>query len=258
MRLGRFRFTLAAAAVGLVGVSAAPVQAGDTLRLHGSTTVTNAIIKPHKAAIAHRSGLTLKVFPNGSHRGLRDLVQGRAAAAMISAPLKVVAGALNKEAPGTVKIDGYTAHRVAAQRVTFVVHRGNPVTSLDRAALRRVLTGEVSRWSAVGGADVPIRIVTETPGGGVRALTESKLLDGGTIRGAVTTIGNAAQIPGEVARHPNTIGLVSQAHTLAPDTKRVKLNEPIRQPLFIVTSQPPSAKVQRLLDAVAAVAGGGA
>ena len=57
------------------------------ITLHGSSTVTNTLMLPHKAEIEAESGHKLTIVGNGSSRGLLDLLGGKADLGMISAPL---------------------------------------------------------------------------------------------------------------------------------------------------------------------------
>src|SRR5476651_453519 len=57
------------------------------LKVHGSSTVAGGVLVPNKAAIEKETGLTLTIVSNGSGNGLKDLADGKADIAMISAPL---------------------------------------------------------------------------------------------------------------------------------------------------------------------------
>src|ERR1700733_15735064 len=130
-----------------------------TVAIHGSTTVSAAVLVPHKDDIEKASGETLDIVANGSGRGLADLTAGKADMAMISAPLEAEAAAANAKTPGSVDPAKLVVHQIGEARVAFVVHPSNPVKELSLAQIAGILSGKISKWSEVGGADQPIVVV---------------------------------------------------------------------------------------------------
>lgn len=59
----------------------------DGVEIHGSTSLTNAVLAPYKAEIETLAGVEIKVRPSNSGQGLANLARGLADIAMISAPL---------------------------------------------------------------------------------------------------------------------------------------------------------------------------
>lgn len=108
------------AAVLAIGVSTA--ASAETLRIHGSSTFFNKIFKQHQAAIEQESGVTLSVNPNGSGRGMADLMSGKADLAMSSSTLNALITKMNKKNPGSVDESKVQGHFVALTRVAFVTH----------------------------------------------------------------------------------------------------------------------------------------
>ena len=63
-------------------------------------------------------------------------------------------------------------------RVGIGVHPTNPVRSATREQLQKILDGRISNWTALGGPDLPIRVVLVGGGGGVTVTVEAALLKG--------------------------------------------------------------------------------
>ena len=141
---------IACCAVALAGTAEA-----QSISLNGSTTVAYMLVLPNKATIEAASGQRIVVVGNGSQRGLSDLVAGRAEIAMISAPLEEEAARVNRRKPGSFDPTGLKAYIVGESRVAFIVHPTNPVRSLSNAKLADILTGKITNWKDVGGADQP-------------------------------------------------------------------------------------------------------
>jgi ABC-type phosphate transport system substrate-binding protein len=84
----------------IVLTSAATAHAADpdSLRLSGATNL-DRLIKAKAADIQSKANVNFTTIPNGSGRGLVDLVNGRCDIAMIGGPLSVVADAVNAQTP---------------------------------------------------------------------------------------------------------------------------------------------------------------
>jgi ABC-type phosphate transport system substrate-binding protein len=75
-----------------------------------------------------------------------------------------------------------------------VVHSSNPVTTLTLAQITGILSGKITKWSEVGGADQPIVIVAAGSGDGVRSVVEGRLLSGASISAQVREMPNSTAL----------------------------------------------------------------
>jgi len=240
--------TIAASLVALAGA----VEA-QTISLNGSTTVAYMLVLPNKAAIEAASGQHIVVVGNGSQRGLSDLVAGRAEIAMISAPLKEEMARVDRRKPGSFDPTRLKAYVVGESRVAFVVHPTNPLRSLSNAKLSDILTGKITNWKDVGGADQPVMVVAAQPGDGARTLVEDRLLNGGALTKDARAMPNAPQIPKVVAQVPGAIGVYTGG-ALADSVAELTAEAPIAQPLTLVTMGAESPEIRRVISAVEQVA----
>jgi phosphate transport system substrate-binding protein len=229
------------------------VAQASTVAIHGSTTVSNAVLMPHKADIEQASGETLDIVANGSGRGLADLTTGKADMAMISAPLDAEAAAANAKTPGSVDPAKLVVHQIGEAKVAFVVNPSNPVTTLTLAQITGILSGKITKWSEVGGADQPIVIVAAGPGDGARSVVESRLLNGATISAPVREMPNAPQIAQVAAQLPMAFGVTSAA-SVRPGVTILKTDHTLGQPLSLVTMGPASAEATKVIEAATAAA----
>ena len=234
----------------LVGLTALPGSGiAGQVQVSGSTTVASAILTPMESEIEASSGVDLAIVANGSSRGIDDLVSGRSNVAMISAPLDVTVAKINKKKPGSLDGKDLRAHQIGETRVAFVVHPGNPVKSLSLGQVSAILKGEIKNWSEVGGADMPIVIVAETAGGGVRSLVESTLIGDGSITGTLREFPNATQVPNVAAQLPPALGVAPFKAAGGANAHILETDEPISQPLILVTLGAPSEETQAVIDA---------
>ncbi len=229
------------------------VAQASTVAIHGSTTVSGAVLMPHKADIEKASGETLDIVSNGSGRGLADLVAGKTDMAMISAPLETEVAAANAKTPGSVDLAKLVGHQIGEAQVAFVVHPSNPVTALTLAQITGILSGKITNWKEVGGADQPIVVVAAGPGDGVRSVVESHLLAGASISAKVREMPNAPQIAQVTAQLPTAFGVTSAA-SVKPGVTVLKTDQTIGQPLILVTMGAASADATKVIAAATAAA----
>ena len=56
---------------------------------------------------------------------------------------------------------------ISSTRVAFVVNPANQVRKASLDQVKKILTGGITNWSALGGRNEPLRVVTVGGGGGV-------------------------------------------------------------------------------------------
>src|SRR5438132_2031467 len=166
------RGILTAAAVGVASAALA-----DPLVLQGSTTFSRRLMEPFQGEIEAMTGHQLTVIPNKSTPGLIALIEGRAHMAMLSAPLETEIELLQKSMPG-LQFDKLRSFEVARTRVAIAVHHGNPVRAATLAQVTQILEGRIDDWRALGGPDLPMRVILVGGGGGATVAAEAPLLNG--------------------------------------------------------------------------------
>jgi phosphate transport system substrate-binding protein len=244
---------LAAAAAFAAAVSFGAVAQAETVSLHGSTTVSGAVMMPHKADIEKAAGVTLDIVANGSGKGLGDLAEGKAQVAMISAPMdEVVAGIVKKG--GSIDTAGLEEHQIGRAEVAFIVHPSNGVKSLTQQQLADIFAGKIKSWKDLGGADKPIVVVAEVKGGGRRTMVENEMLNKGDITAQLKEVPNAQQVVKIVAQLDNTIGIAGAAW-VTPAVTALATDKPLAQPLILVTKGAPTPLVAGIIEAAKAAAG---
>src|SRR4051795_1471500 len=198
---------LAVAALNLIAATAATSATADTLIVQGSTTFNRRIMEPHEAAIEAKSGQDITVIPNRTMLGIIALMEGRAHMAMISASLESEIGKMKKAMPG-LDYDRLKAFEISTTRVAFVVNPSNPIRKASLDQIKKILTGQITNWKALGGKDAPIRLVIVGGGGGVTTTVEAEMLDGEPVRGPnILYTRTALQVTGIVDQEPNAFGI---------------------------------------------------
>ncbi|MGI5217203.1 PstS family phosphate ABC transporter substrate-binding protein [Nocardia sp. CA-290969] len=80
------------------------------------------------------------------------------------------------DAPNGADYPGLVQRPLALSRFTVVVDPDARVTGLTVEQIRALFRGEVTNWQAVGGADLPVRVVNRFAGSGTRWNFETRLL----------------------------------------------------------------------------------
>ncbi|WP_405177482.1 substrate-binding domain-containing protein [Nocardia sp. NBC_01377] len=70
------------------------------------------------------------------------------------------------------------ARPLALSIFTVIVHKDLGITDLTAKQIADLFQGRITRWSQIGGPDLPVVLVDRTPGSGTRTIFESTMLGG--------------------------------------------------------------------------------
>ncbi|MFO7651331.1 MAG: phosphate ABC transporter substrate-binding protein [bacterium] len=138
-------------------------KAETVITLAGSTSVQPFAERLAEVYMAAHKGVEVNVQGGGSSAGVRAVQNGICQVGMSSRPLTYEERAI-AEVP--IALDG----------IVLIVHRDNPVRALTLEQARRVFTGEVQSWRALGGADRRITVITREEGSGTRSSFEDRVM----------------------------------------------------------------------------------
>lgn len=225
------------------------------VRIQGSTTFHERILKPRRADIEAAAGVTLDVVPNKSVWGLQALLEGRCDMAMLSADLTKEVASARVIAPN-LPFDQLRAVEVARTEVGLIVNAQNTVRSLTLDNVKRILTGEIKSWKELGGADMPIKVIATQNGGGTVMAVRSQLLGGAEITAAgAARLESARHVVKAVEQEPGAFGIAQRGLAKAAAVSLVQLDKPIEQRLSYVTLGAPSAATKAVIDATIKIIG---
>ncbi|HMN37605.1 MAG TPA: substrate-binding domain-containing protein [Hyphomicrobium sp.] len=228
--------------------------AQQALRIQGSTTFYNHLLKPHIAQIEEAAGTPVEVVPNKSIWGVIALLEGRADLAMISATMAGEVEVARKIAPD-LPYHRLKEFRISEVPISFPVHPRNPVRSLSNDQLRKIFNGEITRWSEVGGDDIPIRIVATQDGGGTVVAVRHQLLDDAPIRARDAIRPESARhVTQVVTQEPGAIGIAQQRLARSAGLPEIAIETPVVQTLTFIAAPPINEKLQALIEATRTIA----
>lgn len=223
-------------------------MAAQTYVMQGSTTFTHRIIEAHLAEIEMGSGHRLTVIPNKSSLGLLALFEKRADFAMISGPLSAEVEALKQTHP-SFAYGRLRSFNIWSTRMAFAVNKGNPVRHLDDDKMRAILLGEITNWKAVGGQDLPIKLVHVREGGGVQASVEALLLGKSIGVKHAILVQISSQVVKVVAQLPEALGLSQLSIVRNSNATELTLDHPVEQHLNLVTLGDPTPEMMKVIEA---------
>lgn len=224
------------------------IAGAQTLEIAGSTSVQKAILEPSAGKAREATGLEVKVLPVGSGKGMVMLAEGKVKVAAISDSLDDAVSSAKKAGMANTPA-GLKMHTILTEKLVPIVHPDNPVKTLTQDQLKGLLGGKIVNWKDVGGADLPVVVVTGAPGSGTRAVIEKQVLGGGAFGPNAKELRATSAELAEVARDKGAIGYVGDglAETAKGKVSEVKGPE-VSRPLALVTVGEPSAEVKKLID----------
>ena len=150
---------------------------------------------------------------------------------------------------------------VAYDGIAVIVNSASPLKGLTRRQVEQIFTGEVTDWSAVGGAPGKISIYTRNTSSGTYAeFKELAMKKRDYAKDSQKLAGNE-QIAAEVAKNANGVGYVGLAYTKASGIKVVPIDGatpskesvlakqyPYARPTFFYTDGEPSGVAKEFVN----------
>jgi phosphate transport system substrate-binding protein len=150
---------------------------------------------------------------------------------------------------------------VAHDGIAVIVNAANPVKNLTKKQVEQIFTGEVSDWSAVGGAGGRISIYTRNTSSGTYSEFKELAMKKRDYAPSAQKMAGNEQIAAEVGKNPNGVGYVGLAYIKAKGIKVVPIdgempsNEGVQQkkysyarPTFFYTNGEPAGLAKQFVD----------
>lgn len=224
----------------VVVLTTANVMAAENLQINGSTTV-GPIGDAFAEAFKDKASLT--VSKTGSGDGAAALLEGRCDIAMMSRFMKEAEfkAAVEK---GIMPV----AHAVAMDGVCVVVHPSNPASALTSEQVKDIYMGKITNWKEVGGADMPIVVISRDTSSGTYETFEGLVMKKEKMADIVEYVNSNPQSHARVKSTVGAIGYVGLGF-LDRNVKALKVDGimpnrstiakgiyPVSRPLFLFTN----------------------
>jgi len=229
----------------LLFVMGSSARAADgPLIISGSTTFQKRILEPAQAAVEKKTGTKLEIRGVGTINGLKELIKGEAAAAMVSAPLDIAFQETGVPEEGT-----YQEHVILKDVIVPIVHPTNPVKSLTGEQLAGIIGGKIANWKTVGGPDERIVVVVPPRSSGTRKFLQETVMNSGNFDKSVFTAVTTREEIDLVAQSPLAIGVLSEGFVkMNPGKVKVVKSKLITRQLSIITKGEPSREILAVIN----------
>jgi phosphate transport system substrate-binding protein len=249
----------------ILGLSFGLAEAkADRLVIKGSDTL-GAKLVPQLAEQfkSQHPGTTFDIAAEGSTTGIAAIIDGTAEIGMSSRRAKS-----SEVGAATAKGRNMKPTIVAYDGIAVIVNAKNPIKSLTKKQVEQIFTGDVTDWSAVGGAGGKISIYTRNTSSGTYSDFKELAMKKRDYAGSSQKMAGNEQIAAEVGRNPNGAGYVGMAYTkasgvkvvpidgVAPSVKAVQDHSySYWRPTFYYTNGEPGGLAKQFLDFTVSSAG---
>src|SRR5918997_4630266 len=201
-------------------IAAAPAARAERLVIKGSDTL-GAKLVPQLAEEfkAKNPDTTFDIAAEGSTTGIAALIDGTAQIGMSSRHVKPA-----EKTAAQVKNVNFNEIVVAHDGLGVIVNAKNPIANLTKKQVEQIFTGEISDWSAVGGAGGKISIYTRNTSSGTYSDWKELAMNKRDYAGGSQKMAGNEQIASEVSKNPNGIGYVGLAYMKAGGVKTLPID----------------------------------
>jgi phosphate binding protein len=179
-----------------------------SLRLCGSNTIGAAMAPALvEAFLKRKPGLTASIEAAGTASAFKGFAAGHCNVGMASRTMT------DDEARslGDLRAPG-TEHVIALDGIAVIVHPDNKVRALDTDQVKRIFTGAVKDWFAVGGAAGPIEVDALDDHSTTWDTFRQVALESGELAPGAKRFDDSAQLSDRVAGEKGAIGFVGLAY----------------------------------------------
>jgi phosphate transport system substrate-binding protein len=264
--------TVLLAAALIFGLHSAPVLAADNvLTVKGSDTMVNLMSNMAEAYMKLHPDVDVAVTGGGSGTGIAALINGTTDICAASRLMKKE----ELDQAHAKKLDPQTTV-VGLDGISIMVNPANPVNELTLEQLKKIYTGEYTRWSEVGGPDQPIVLLSRESNSGTYVFLQEHVLQKADYAASARLLPSTAAITESVSQDRWAIGYGGVAYAEHAKVKTVKIKAtvdspavapsaatvhdgsyPISRPLYLYTNGAPAGTVQSFVEYCLSDAGQG-
>jgi phosphate transport system substrate-binding protein len=198
-------------------------QQASSLQIKGSDTMVNLGQAWAEAFMKANPKVSVAVTGGGSGTGIAALLSNTCDIAELSRELKPEEITMARE-------KGFEPKQitVALDGLAVVVHPANPLTQLTMDQLAAIFSGAVTNWKEIGGADLPIVVLSREVNSGTHVYFKEHVLRRGQQESQVEFAANALMlsssqaIADEVAQNPGAIGYYGMGY-ISPREKALAI-----------------------------------
>jgi len=165
----------------MVCFSSAQEQSGKVIKIRGSNIMASVVDNWAKAFSAANPGIRVMVSGGGGTEGSDGTAAGFEALFDKRADLAMASRKIIEKEVQAAALSGSKPFEVQAGQIGLAImtHPENRVQELTIEQLRKIFTGDFTRWSEVGGLDEPIAVITNQQTSGVGLFLRANVMENG-------------------------------------------------------------------------------
>lgn len=239
------RFIAGTLAVAVMGGGMALAKDANKIVVDGSTTVGPIAKAFAEYYMGKHPEVNITVSESGSGNGAKSLINAACDVATMSRVMK------NSEKTAAQGAGILPIERIVAMDgIAMIVHPGNSLEGLVIEQIRAIYTGEIRNWKDLGGADMPIVVISRDTNSGTYECFETLVMNKQKMTDKTEYVGSNGAIRQRVMSTQGAIGYVGLAFKegvkalkvngieVNPETVLSK-NYPIARPLYMYTNGRP-------------------
>jgi len=193
-----------------------------TLSMKGSDTLGAKLVPQLAEAFkaAGHKGVKFEIAAEGSTTAFPALANGTAQIGMSSRKVKDDERTFCKTKGVYIK-----EHAICHDMLTVIVNKNSPLTSLTKAQVAKIFTGQIKDWSEIGGAPGKISIYTRNTSSGTYKDWQKLAMGGRDYPSSSLKMAGNEQIAQEVAKNKGGIGYVGLAYAKTAGTKALAIDD---------------------------------
>lgn len=168
------------------------------LKASGSTSVTPLFTVLSEAYSREHPHVSFDIEQGGSRLGQRLVENAQVEIGLVSSTPDELA-------------DGFRLVIIGRDGVAIIVHPDNELAGLSMIDLRRIFSGEILEWQAVGSSGRTVQVVSREEGSGTRATFERLVMADQLVASTAVVLPNSQAVIDFVTSTPNAVGYVSSA-----------------------------------------------
>lgn len=241
------------AAVSLCFAAAFGAVHAEPVAVSGATTIQKRVLEPGADALKAATGVELKIYGPGTGKGMLALFEGKVPVGAAGESLQDAIESARSSAAQSGKTINVPAnlvyHEVASDNIVLVVHESNPVRALTKRQATDIHTGKIRNWKEVGGANLPIKLVTAGPGQAVRNAVQKYMMDGAEFSKDRADIRTALEQLKVIGGDPAAVGAMSES-VIRSSNEKIKpvAGAGVPRPLGFVTVGQPQGDAKKMID----------
>jgi len=241
----------------LAALAAATVASAQKLVIKGSDTLGAKLVPTLAEEYkARHPAVSFEIAAEGSTTGLSAIIDGTAQIGMSSRRAKPTEMSAAQAKGVTLK-----PTIVAYDGMAVIVNANSPITKLTARQVEQIFTGDITDWSAVGGASGKMSVYTRNTSSGTYSDWKDLAMKKRDYATSSQKMAGNEQIASEVAKNPNGIGYVGLAYIHADGIKVVPVDGtvpnketvlskkyPYARPTFYYTNGEPTGEAAKFIE----------